>query len=63
MIILYKYSLFTNWNDIIYVWIKLQLVHNYGHGVDGIALSWGTACHATELVQESLDKSVRTAKL
>jgi len=37
---------------------KLKVVHNYGHGGNGIALSWGTAVHAAKLVLSSLqDKS------
>ena len=31
-----------------------QVVHNYGHSNDGIALSWGTALEATELTLELL---------
>ncbi|OWF52556.1 D-aspartate oxidase [Mizuhopecten yessoensis] len=30
----------------------LKVVHNYGHGSDGVALSWGTAVEATEMVKE-----------
>ncbi|ESO08124.1 hypothetical protein HELRODRAFT_156658 [Helobdella robusta] len=28
---------------------KLQVVHNYGHGAEGISLSWGTSVEAVEL--------------
>ncbi|CAF0912911.1 unnamed protein product [Didymodactylos carnosus] len=28
---------------------KLSVVHNYGHGGNGISLSWGCACDATKL--------------
>ncbi|XP_074645143.1 D-aspartate oxidase-like [Tubulanus polymorphus] len=35
----------------------LKVVHNYGHGANGVGLSWGTAKHATELVGEFLQKS------
>ncbi|KAL5021663.1 hypothetical protein ScPMuIL_000818 [Solemya velum] len=32
----------------------IKVVHNYGHGHQGILLSWGTALRATELVKECL---------
>jgi glycine/D-amino acid oxidase-like deaminating enzyme len=31
---------------------SLRLVHNYGHGAEGISLSWGTGTHAAQLVAE-----------
>ncbi|XP_013420410.1 D-aspartate oxidase-like [Lingula anatina] len=34
-----------------------KVVHNYGHGSDGVAMSWGTAVKATELVRQTLDPS------
>uniref|UniRef100_G3MP03 FAD dependent oxidoreductase domain-containing protein n=1 Tax=Amblyomma maculatum TaxID=34609 RepID=G3MP03_AMBMU len=33
---------------------KCKVVHNYGHGAHGINTSWGTALHATSLVNEVL---------
>lgn len=36
---------------------RLKVVHNYGHGAHGISLSWGTALHATQLVQEFLNEN------
>lgn len=33
----------------------LQVVHNYGHGAEGISLSWGTGKHAAYLVQEVIN--------
>ncbi|XP_055344901.1 D-aspartate oxidase-like [Paramacrobiotus metropolitanus] len=33
---------------------SLEVVHNYGHGGNGISLAWGCAVHATRLVQELL---------
>ena len=33
---------------------RLRVVHNYGHGGDGIALSFGTAAHAVTLVKQVL---------
>ncbi|XP_063424908.1 D-aspartate oxidase-like isoform X2 [Mytilus trossulus] len=38
---------------------KLKVVHNYGHGGVGIALSWGTSLHATELVKDMLQSHSR----
>lgn len=34
----------------------LNVVHNYGHGFNGVALSWGTAVETTEKVKEILSK-------
>lgn len=31
---------------------QLKVVHNYGHGANGVTLSWGTALNATKLVEE-----------
>lgn len=36
---------------------KVKIVHHYGHGGFGVCLSWGTAIHATRLVQEALGVS------
>ncbi|XP_036370766.1 D-aspartate oxidase [Octopus sinensis] len=33
----------------------LKVVHNYGHGANGVSLSWGTAKHATRLVRQFLE--------
>lgn len=41
----------------------VQMVHNYGHGGTGVALSWGTAVEATDLVQQLLRKTTTTSKL
>ncbi len=30
------------------------MVHNYGHGGEGISLSWGTAVHAAHIVKQLL---------
>lgn len=38
---------------------KLKVVHNYGHGGVGIAMSWGTSLHATELVKDMLQSHSR----
>lgn len=43
----------------------LQVVHNYGHGANGVALSWGTSLEAAQIVRDILidrDKTVK-AKL
>ncbi|XP_061196294.1 D-aspartate oxidase-like [Saccostrea echinata] len=32
----------------------LKVVHNYGHGANGISMSWGTSKDAAELVKEAL---------
>jgi hypothetical protein len=32
----------------------LKIIHNYGHGGNGIALSRGTAVHAVELLLDSI---------
>ncbi|XP_063422409.1 D-aspartate oxidase-like [Mytilus trossulus] len=37
----------------------LKIVHNYGHGSNGIALSWGTAIHAAKLVKDIVDSNSR----
>ncbi|XP_033753953.1 D-aspartate oxidase-like [Pecten maximus] len=34
----------------------LNVVHNYGHGSNGVALSWGTAVEATEMVKDLVSK-------
>lgn len=33
---------------------SMNLIHNYGHGKNGIALSWGTACEAARLAKSLL---------
>jgi hypothetical protein len=37
--------------------IFFQVVHNYGHGAEGVGMSWGTACNAAQLVQEAMVQS------
>ena len=34
--------------------LYFQVVHNYGHSNDGIALSWGTAVEAVDLMLQFL---------
>ncbi|XP_064611182.1 D-aspartate oxidase-like isoform X2 [Liolophura sinensis] len=41
----------------------LQVVHNYGHGGNGIALSWGVGVHASKLVKDYLAKSRPMSRL
>jgi len=38
----------------------LQVVHNYGHGAEGVTLSWGTACHAARLVNDFIINRTRS---
>lgn len=33
---------------------NIKIVHNYGHGANGICLSWGTAIEAAQMVKEML---------
>jgi len=41
-----------------------QVVHNYGHGAEGIGLSWGTAVDAVRIVGEILtSKTYLTSKI
>lgn len=43
---------------------SLQVVHNYGHGANGIGLSWGTAKHAARIANEILTREKHlTSKL
>ncbi|KAK2157770.1 hypothetical protein NP493_1851g00024 [Ridgeia piscesae] len=35
---------------------QLNVVHNYGHGAEGVGMSWGTAVHASRLVTEVLQQ-------
>lgn len=42
---------------------KLGVVHNYGHGANGISLSWGTAIKAAKLVEEISGQVVKESKL
>ena len=37
----------------------LQVVYNYGHGGEGVSLSWGTAVDAVQLVKEQLQMKSR----
>ena len=41
----------------------LNVVHNYGHGGEGISLSWGTAAHAVRLAKEIVQKAQIISKL
>ena len=34
-----------------------KVIHNYGHGAHGVSLSWGTALHATDLVNQALNEN------
>ena len=36
--------------------VIFQVVHNYGHGANGISLAWGTSVDAAHLVLESLGR-------
>jgi hypothetical protein len=38
--------------------MSFQVVHNYGHGAEGISLSWGTATHAASLVRDAIQKKL-----
>ncbi|KAK7475015.1 hypothetical protein BaRGS_00033762 [Batillaria attramentaria] len=42
---------------------KLRVVHNYGHGANGVSLSWGTAKVAAQLTKEWADEIPRAARL
>ncbi|XP_050395748.1 D-aspartate oxidase isoform X1 [Patella vulgata] len=42
---------------------KLRVVHNYGHGANGISLSWGTAVDAAELVKDWTRQMSFTSRL
>ncbi|ESO87796.1 hypothetical protein LOTGIDRAFT_166093 [Lottia gigantea] len=42
---------------------KLKVVHNYGHGANGISLSWGTAVDAAQLVYDWANDMQFTSKL
>ncbi|XP_076469967.1 D-aspartate oxidase-like isoform X1 [Babylonia areolata] len=42
---------------------KLRVVHNYGHGANGITLSWGTGRHAARLAKEWASEITPSAKL
>jgi len=37
---------------------RLPVIHNYGHGGHGVTLSWGTAVHAVELLEQNM-KEIR----
>lgn len=41
---------------------QLKVVHNYGHGANGVALSWGTAIEATEKVKTILSQESSRVK-
>ncbi|XP_076448849.1 D-aspartate oxidase-like isoform X2 [Babylonia areolata] len=42
---------------------KLRVVHNYGHGANGITLSWGTSLQAAKMAQEFAAEIPPSAKL
>ncbi|KAL8610365.1 hypothetical protein ACOMHN_041179 [Nucella lapillus] len=42
---------------------KLRVVHNYGHGANGITLSWGTSLRAAKMVEEWANEIPASAKL
>jgi len=42
--------------------LTTQVIHNTGHGGDGIALSWGSAVEATKLVQDIIQNGNSMAK-
>lgn len=39
----------------------LPVIHNYGHGGDGIALSWGCATHVARLIRDILNNLTSVA--
>ena len=41
-----------------YTHLEFQVVHNYGHGANGIALSWGTAVESADLTMQALRDDV-----
>jgi len=42
------------------VYFMLQVIHNYGHGAEGISLSWGTSVYAVKLAEEMLTETEET---
>ncbi|XP_046329578.2 D-aspartate oxidase-like isoform X1 [Haliotis rufescens] len=42
---------------------ELKVVHNYGHGANGISLSWSTAVDAAQMVKEMVDNASPSSKL
>ena len=42
---------------------EVKVVHNYGHGSDGIALGYGTSAHAVRLVNQLLSGATAQSKL
>ncbi|PVD21198.1 hypothetical protein C0Q70_19366 [Pomacea canaliculata] len=42
---------------------KLGVVHNYGHGANGVSLSWGTAIRAAKMAKEIAEQVAQSAKL
>ncbi|KAL8596844.1 hypothetical protein ACOMHN_027173 [Nucella lapillus] len=42
---------------------KLRVVHNYGHGANGISLSWGTSLRAAQLATEWANEISRSSRL
>ncbi|XP_061197407.1 D-aspartate oxidase-like [Saccostrea echinata] len=41
----------------------IPVVHNYGHGLDGVCLSWGCGVHAADLVKQQLNQQNTLQKL
>ncbi|XP_064641645.1 D-aspartate oxidase-like [Lineus longissimus] len=39
---------------------KLKVVHNYGHGGNGVCLSWGTSVNAVKMVDELLNQPIQS---
>lgn len=40
-----------------------QVVHNYGHGANGVTLSWGTSLRAARMAKEWAQEITPSARL